>query len=494
MKAKKQLLSTALLTFSLNVLVKPTWLFLFDRRIQLELGLEQYGRYAQAWNFAFILSLVLDFGLTNWNNRQLAASEKDQLSKYSLVLGLKLFLSGFYFLLCGVLGYLYGFHDSGFHLLMSLSIMHFLSNWLMFFRGKLSGTQRFSADSILTVLDRVVAMIGCAMLLWWTPFKPYLTPLGFVHVQTLAYLISVMIALMMLGKNVQLVKPVFSGKAWMSILKQAFPYFGVLITMGLYSRMDMILLKNLTPYGDHSAGIYASIYRLFEAASIFPMLAGGILTPLFARQLSEGNDVRPIIKQAASLLFIPAIALVVFSFVFGIEVIDLLYSSDGLNCVQLGNRYSAFGIQMLAFACSCLMYIYGTLLTAKGEIRWLIRISIAGVLVNGLSNWLLIPSMDFLGASYSAVLTQVFIGLSAFAVVGYQLKLKVDWVQIIRWVLFGFSLVLVGSFIQQKVSIDNNFSNFLLELCIFGASTLVFAILFGLLKLKEGIQLLINKH
>lgn len=494
MKAKKQFLSTALLTFSLNVLVKPTWLFLFDRRIQLELGIEKYGQYALAWNFAFILSLVLDFGLTNWNNRQLAASEKDQLSKYSLVFGLKLFLSAFYFVLCGVLGYLNGFRDSGFQLLMSLSVMHFLSNWLMFFRGKLSGTQRFSADSILTVLDRVVTMVGCGMLLWWTPFKPYLTPIGFVQVQSFAYLLSVIFALVLLGKQVQFVRPSFKWRQWVPILKQALPYFGVLITMGLYSRLDMILLKNLIVDGNHSAGIYASVYRLFEAASILPMLAGGILTPLFARQLVEGNDVRPIIRQAAALLLVPAITVLLFALENGSYLIDMLYTSDGLNCVELGNRISALSYQMLAFAASCLMYIYGTLLTAKGEIKWLIRISIGGVLVNLLSNLLLIPENGFLGASISAFYTQLFIGLSAYSMVMYQFKYKIEWRQMLRWVLFGFAMLLIPEMVINELRLMDNFKDFLLKLCIFGFSSLILAWILGLLKLREGIQLLSKTH
>ncbi|MCK4288280.1 MAG: hypothetical protein KAW86_03670, partial [Bacteroidales bacterium] len=68
---RKFLTNLALLLF-LNFLIKPFWILGIDRTVQNVVGLEDYGFYFVVFNFSLIFNILLDFGITNFNNRNIA--------------------------------------------------------------------------------------------------------------------------------------------------------------------------------------------------------------------------------------------------------------------------------------------------------------------------------------------------------------------------------------------------------------------------------------
>ena len=53
----------------LNLLIKPFWLLGIDRAVQNTVGAESYGLYAALFNVSFLFNILLDVGITNYNNR-----------------------------------------------------------------------------------------------------------------------------------------------------------------------------------------------------------------------------------------------------------------------------------------------------------------------------------------------------------------------------------------------------------------------------------------
>ena len=60
-------------TSNLNILVNGSsfWIFGIDRTVQNLLGAGEYGLLYSLFNFSLLLNIILDFGLTNFNNREL---------------------------------------------------------------------------------------------------------------------------------------------------------------------------------------------------------------------------------------------------------------------------------------------------------------------------------------------------------------------------------------------------------------------------------------
>ncbi len=68
---KKFLTNLGLLLF-LNLLIKPFWVLGIDRSVQNAVGAEDFGFYFSILNFSFLFNILLDLGITNFNNRNIA--------------------------------------------------------------------------------------------------------------------------------------------------------------------------------------------------------------------------------------------------------------------------------------------------------------------------------------------------------------------------------------------------------------------------------------
>ena len=66
---RKKFATNLIFLFAANLLVKPFWIFGIDRVVQNKVGAEVYGTYFAVFNYSFLLSILLDFGINNFNNR-----------------------------------------------------------------------------------------------------------------------------------------------------------------------------------------------------------------------------------------------------------------------------------------------------------------------------------------------------------------------------------------------------------------------------------------
>src|SRR4051812_48284228 len=92
-----------------NLLIKPFWVFGIDRTVQNKLGETAYGLYFAIFNFTYLFQILLDFGLQNYNNRQVA-SEREKINELlPAILVFKTLLFGVYLTLCILVAYPLGY-------------------------------------------------------------------------------------------------------------------------------------------------------------------------------------------------------------------------------------------------------------------------------------------------------------------------------------------------------------------------------------------------
>src|ERR1051325_9325696 len=69
--------SSLLLLIILNAIIKPFWIFGIDRQVQNITGVAEYGSYFALLNLSIVFGFLLDWGLTNFINRELAARKME---------------------------------------------------------------------------------------------------------------------------------------------------------------------------------------------------------------------------------------------------------------------------------------------------------------------------------------------------------------------------------------------------------------------------------
>ena len=310
---QRTFLTNLALLLVLNLLVKPFYLLGIDAGVQDAVGASAYGSYAALLSLSFLLNIVLDLGLTNYNTRHIA-QHTHLMGKYlSGVIGVRLVLAGLYALLTVTVGLLLGYSGEQLGVLGWLVLNQALVASILYLRSNIAGAQRFRQDSLLSVLDRVLLIAAVGWLLWArgddAPFRIE----WFVWAQTAAYGTTLLVALVMTLRLSGKVRVGWNPTFSRVVLKQSFPYALLILLMTFYYRTDTLMLERLLPDGAFQAGIYAQGFRFFEALNMLGYLFAGLLLPIFSRQLKHRDAVAPLVVLALRLVLGGSLAVAAFS-------------------------------------------------------------------------------------------------------------------------------------------------------------------------------------
>lgn len=436
---RKFLTNLGLLLF-LNLLIKPVWIFGIDLTVQRTVGVADYGFYSVVLNLSFLFNILLDLGITNFNNRNIAQNNQLLNKHFSGLLILKMMLGVVYLVVIFLAAMILHYNEAQLKLLGWLAFNQFLLSFILYLRSNISGFLMFRTDSFLSILDRMLMILICGYLLWGrftdTPFRIE----WFVYAQTAAYSITAAIAFLIVVRKARFRKLSWNFPFFLMIIKQSAPFALLALLMSFYNRLDPVMLEKLLPEhsGNEQAGIYASGFRLLDAANMFAFLFAVLLIPIFSRMLKHKQPVEKMVKLSATLLLSMATIVSTASCFYSREIISSLYDS------HLEESSSVFRLLMPAFIAVSAVNIFGTLLTANGNFRFLNLIALLGLIINFSLNLFLIPVMLATGSAIASLVTQFTMAI-----------LQVIMVQrIFRFRFNGRYLMEVGVFVTGVVAIS----------------------------------------
>lgn len=411
---QRKFVTNLALVLSLNLLIKPFWILGIDRAVQNAVGTEQYGFYYAIFNFSFLLNILLDLGITNFNNKNIAQNNHLLSKHFASIVVLRILLAVAFTIITLAGGWIIGYTPDMMKMLAAVLFNQILISFILYLRSNLAGLHLFKTDSMVSVLDRLIMIVICGFLLL-THSKPGTFQLKwFIYAQTAAYLITSIITFILVIEKAKVRRFTFSWPFFVMILKKSYPYAVLVLLMTFYNRIDGVMLERLLPFrvGATEAGIYASAYRLLDAANMIAFLFAGLLLPIFARMIKLKQNVQEITGLSFSLLVIPAMIVSCCCAFFSYHIMDLLYEGQHID-----ESAAVFRILMCCFVPISATYIYGTLLTANGSLRQLNIMASIGMLFNVLLNFVLIPKYQATGAAISSILTQVFTCLAQIIMV-----------------------------------------------------------------------------
>jgi O-antigen/teichoic acid export membrane protein len=139
---------------------------------------------------------------------------------------------------------------------------------------------------------------------------------------------------------------------------------------------------------------------------------------------------------------------------------------------------------MGCFIATSLSYIFGTLLTANGNLVQLNIMAASGMVFNLLINSYLIPRYQAQGAAVSSLVTQFATALLQIYLAQRIFKFKVNTRLIQQLIIFIPGIILLA-LLSQYI-----FSNWFLGLTVFAASGIAYAFIIGLLHVKSIFHIL----
>ncbi len=411
---------------ALNWLIKPLWIFAIERTVQLKLGDEWYGKYFVIFNLGLLFAVLLDAGLNNYISREISAAGR--LVHKKRILSLRFILGLVYLILVFAAGFI---QNLDLKLLALVAFNQVLASFSLMFRAVLQGRHRFVADSILSVLDRFVALILCSGFLYFYE-NQFIAENGialFLVAQTCGYLIAMLLGLILV-KRTDNAEPPTDYAASLSLenetLKnwiQKVGWFAVMaFAMSVFTRVDALMIRKysiegLTTYlkpiseGYYQAGIYAQSYRLLDAALIFSTLLSTQLLPMFTRKIANNENVKGILKLATAVVLSIGITASLVAIFGGNWILNFIYKTGYSNEAELEYATKIFGVLMSSFLPMALIHVFGTFVTALGQMKWLAFMAIGCMVLNIAINFVLIPKLGALGASWGCFTTQCVFAL-----------------------------------------------------------------------------------
>jgi O-antigen/teichoic acid export membrane protein len=160
---------------------------------------------------------------------------------------------------------------------------------------------------------------------------------------------------------------------------------------------------------------------------------------------------------------------------FAYFILNAIYEQDTLLSVP------TFRILMISFIPTSIVLVYGTLLTANGNLKRLNILSFIGLLLNIALNFMFIPTHGAFGAAVATLSTQSLIALIYFVSVWKQFELRFSW-----WESARYSLFLIYCLIAYYISKWANTEE--LQLISFVLCLILGNFVFGLIPLRALIS------
>ena len=463
-----------------NLIVKPVWVFGIDRTVQNTVGLDEYGIYFKVFNYVFLFHVLLDFGINLYNSREIA-QYPDRLNRnFYNVLLIKVLLTIVYLTICIAGAYWAGFNAFQWKLMLFLCINQIFISYITYFRSNLQGLHLFRKDSYVSVMDRCLMIIMCSVLLWSGWFASPIKIEWFVYVQTLAYGLVVITGFALVLQQTKNPLLQWDKALLITIVKESYPFALLGVLMGIYYRIDGVMIEEMLPDGAVQTGIYAQSYRLIDAVNTIGVLFSAILVPMFSRMLKHNEDINELVGLSARLLFVVSTTVAIPCYFYRQEIMDWLYvDSSSYGATVLGGL-------IFSFIASSSVYVYGSLLGANKSLWPLNGIVLFGAMLNVGLNYTMIPGLKALGATYATLITQFLVALLHIIVAVKILRLQIHWKSIAQAILF---FILCGATVYGLTYLN---IHFLIALLLAALLCLFIAFLSGFIQFQKIRQLFIR--
>lgn len=415
---KQKFLSNLLFLILANLIIKPFWIFGIDRHLQNTIDTSAYGAYFAVFNFAFLLHIILDGGINNYNNIEVSRDPQYAKQNLSNLLYLKLLLSFFYIAITVMLASFTSFDPEQFHMLFILMLNMILLNLILFFRSNVAALHYFKVDSLLSVLDRFLAILICLLLI----LSNQLSVINFIYAQSISLLLTLITSAFVVNHIARPALSSWDKKIFVKILRESYPFALLGILMTIYYRIDAVMIEQLLPNGKEQAGIYAASYRLLDALNMIAFLVASLLLPIFSKSIKakDINYLKKLIQQSSGILLLLSVTVFLLSFIYSDWIMTKLY----IHATDSWHR--TFWTLLFSFIPISLTYVFGTFLTANKSIRFLNYLSLGALLLNIGLNLLWIPKYEAYGACLATGITQVFVVSIQISYVVYLLYFSTE--------------------------------------------------------------------
>ena len=394
-----------ILLLGVNALIKPLYLLGIDVGVQNALGTDAYGQYAYWFSFAFMFGVLYDLGLQNYNAVTLSKNPALLSERLPVMLSLKLVLSALFGIVVLLAALAFGVQKGEIVLVGLAAAYHTMLSFLQLLRTNLGAQEKYAYNSLVSVADKAFLLVVLGAVLLYPPWRALLS----VELFFVAQLVSLVFASVLTVWGTQL----DAEQRWFrwdvpqmkALVIATLPYGLILLLATAFSRVDMVMLKLLSPEQYYEVGKYAGAYRLLDGINMIGFMFATLLLPMLSKQVSAGLPAGKLLRQASGYMAALGIGFAAWTSFHGSDLMQVLYKEATPDWGE------TLGWLMWAAVGIGLAYVFGSYLLSCGKLAFINKAFAVAVLINVVLNAVLIPRYGAKGAAIATVLTQLGVAL-----------------------------------------------------------------------------------
>ncbi|WP_048190868.1 flippase [Methanobacterium sp. SMA-27] len=360
------------------------------------LGVENYGILAFALALTSVIGIFADFGLNILMTRELS-KEKSLTNKYlNNIFTIKLLQISILLVFVIVIVKILGYPTQTAYILYLMMIFLIFTTFSNFFASIFQAYERLEYQSIASVLNNILMLIGIFILINYN--------YGIISFTILYALVGGLILiyyLFILTKRFELPIPKIKidWDFWKPTIKTAaqFGLMGVFVT--IYIWIDSVMLFFMQ--GDQAVGLYNAAYRIVLLLLFIPTVINAAIFPVMSKLYGSSKDsLKLIVEKYFKYMILIGVPLGVAITLLSNQIIILIFGQAFLA--------SSPALQILVWAT---VFTFGNaafvqLFQSTNKQLLLTKITFMGMIINITLNFILIPKFSYIAASFNTLITE----------------------------------------------------------------------------------------
>ncbi|MFH0854303.1 MAG: flippase [bacterium] len=385
--------------FTIANILQKIIAFFYVAIISRIIGPSDLGVYTYALSVTSIFGIFIDIGFEKVLIREIAKNKDKAQNFFSNILGIKLPLSFLTLAIIFIITYFQNYPPLTKELIYISAFLMSLDSFNLSMECVLRGFQNLKYESISVVICQIATfVIGvCGILANKNNLKILVIALLIGSLWRFFFALTILIKKYNIYPKLKYDKTILRF-----LLKISFPFAIAGIFLKIYSYADSVLLFNLA--GKTAAGLYGLPYRAVTAFQFIPMAFMAALFPALSFfYVSSKESLKKAFEMALIYLSIICVPIIFGVIVLAKEIILKFFGPPFLP--------SVFALQILI---SNLLFIFldfpaGTVLNACDHERINTILMCFAMVINIISNLILIPKYTFIGASISMIISTLFL-------------------------------------------------------------------------------------
>jgi len=379
-----------------SVIAAPTSFFLFIILIFAGryLGDVNYGIFTFSLAFVFFFELFTDFGLRDLSERSVARDKSLAPKYFGNLLIWKFILSGIIFvILVPTINLLKSSPEVRFTVYL-LGLASILKSFKLTARSFFRAFERFDLDCLVMYIERsALLIVGVIVLLRGGGL------ISFALVFVIVRAFDLVITLGILNWKIVKIFPKFNFSFLKKLQIKALPFGVFSVIIILYSYVDTVMLSFLRT--DAEVGWYNAGYKIYEGLNVFSFTICAVLYPRLSKLFIDNKEAhRALFSRATKYMFIVSFPILICGIILSKNFINILFGGEFQNSIIV------LQILLIGIVIVFQIALFHIVLRSIDKQKIVMYISLIGLIVNFVSNLLLIPKYGCRGAALTTVISE----------------------------------------------------------------------------------------